>query len=250
MKNLSPPSDEELHAYVDGELSRDRQQQVEAFLESDPESYERVRQWRRAAQMLRMDLFHAVTENPDPLLDLTRVKTNVRERSRARILALAVLASVFVSATSGGWLLRGYQGAPVPMADAVEAYRVFASDANRPVELGAAESVKLQRWLSKRLGRSVTFPDLHEDGFDLLGGRLLSTPEGPAALVFYQDQEGERVSLYVRSSEHFPPGTKGTRQDGNLLARYWYENGYGFAVVSSANDARSAALQDVIQSRM
>ena len=42
-------TEEELHAYVDGELAADRQRTVEAWLASHPEDAARVAQWRAQA---------------------------------------------------------------------------------------------------------------------------------------------------------------------------------------------------------
>ncbi|HYY38717.1 MAG TPA: anti-sigma factor, partial [Xanthobacteraceae bacterium] len=46
-------TEEELHAYVDGELAADRQRTVEAWLASHPEDAARVAQWRAQAEAIR-----------------------------------------------------------------------------------------------------------------------------------------------------------------------------------------------------
>jgi anti-sigma factor RsiW len=244
MNNLPvPPTEDELHAYVDGALDASRRADIEAYLASNPEVAERVARWRHDVDFLRTELAGTMTRPPQPRLDPAAVRGRLRARSRVRTAAAATFFLAIGAGGLGGWQLRTMSLAPVPMADAVEAYRVFASDRNRPVEMGAENVDHLQKWLSNRLGTPVSLPDLRSEGFDLLGGRLLSTAEGPAALIFYQDHDGERVSLYIRPNTHFSEGTRGSRNDGGLLAKYWYKNGYGYAVVAKASDPRIAELQ-------
>ena len=84
-----------------------------------------------------------------------------------------------------------------------------------------------------------------KDGFTLLGGRMLATPDGAAAMLMYQDVEGRRISFYVRPSTRFADA-RGSRLNDGLALRYWYRNGYGFAVVGRADDPRTLAVQQAI----
>jgi len=53
-------------------------------------------------------------------------------------------------------------------------------------------------WLSKRVGTQLQAPDFSAQGFELLGGRLLTGETGPVAQFMYQDKIERRVTLYVR----------------------------------------------------
>src|SRR3546814_15092849 len=57
----------------------------------------------------------------------------------------------------GGWQAKSVRvtAAAQPMDDAVAAYRVFATDRTRPVEMDASQGPELQAWLSARLGRPM-----------------------------------------------------------------------------------------------
>ena len=48
-----PVSEDELHAYVDGELPADRQPAVEAWLAAHPDDMARVTAWRALADAIR-----------------------------------------------------------------------------------------------------------------------------------------------------------------------------------------------------
>ena len=61
----SPVTEDELHAYVDGELPADRQAAVEAWLASHPEDAARVAAWRAQAEAIRAR-YGAVANEPVP----------------------------------------------------------------------------------------------------------------------------------------------------------------------------------------
>jgi anti-sigma factor RsiW len=243
---ISVPSESELHAYVDGLLDSERRAVVEAFVASNPDVAEKVAAWKRDAQALR-SAFAGMAQWPiSPDLDPAAVRRRLKARRAQRFSLAASFVLMLSIGSAGGWYARGSLLAAMnpPMADAVAAYRVFATDRLRPVELDASAAQDLQSWLSVRLGRPIALPDLSSYGFRLLGGRLLSTGDGPAALILYEDNNEQRISFYLRPSSRFPAGTTGRRNDGGLLAKYWFRNGYGFAVVGRSNDPRTSEIQD------
>jgi anti-sigma factor RsiW len=62
---------------------------------------------------------------------------------------------------------------------------VFTHD---PADLG--------RILSVRTGRNVSVPDLSEAGYTLVEGHVCSVCGEPAIHIYYDDPEGERISLF------------------------------------------------------
>jgi anti-sigma factor RsiW len=242
-----PPGDAELHAHVDGQLDSTRVAAVEAFLESSPEAAARVNSWRRDKQELNTAFTSLARWPSNPALDPVVIRRNMRARTihKASLSALLLIALVLGGVT--GWSVRSMSlSARLPMQDAVHAYRVFATDRLHPVELEAHDAANLQSWLSARLGRAFALADLKPYGFHLLGGRLLSTDEGPAGMILYENNAGERISFYLRPSTHFASGLRGRRIEGGLLASYWFRDGYGFALVGRAEDPRTAEIEAAI----
>lgn len=244
------PTEDELHAFVDGVLDRDRALQIEAYLASRPEEAARVAAWRRGAEGLRAALAGVSRLPPNPALDPVAIRRALRLRSQRRLLLCASFLVVLGLGALGGWQAHSLSIAAThpPMDDAVEAYRIFATDRLRPVEMTAQDADGLQSWLSARLGRPMALPNLAPYGFDLLGGRLLSTPDGAAALLMYEDGNGQRISFYIRPSKRFPGGLSGLRHDGGLTTKYWFRTGYGFAVVGRADDPRTREVQEAAPS--
>lgn len=236
-------SEEDLHAYLDGELDAHRAAEVRMFLESSPQAAARVAAWRRDAEGLRAALAGIETWPPNPSLDPGVIRRQLRTRAWQRVARAVSLALGLALAGLLGWAARGAYVGPAtqPMEDALVAYRVFAEHADA-VEL-TAPGVSLASWLSARLGRNVMLPDLRSRGFKLMGVRLLATREGAAAMVLYEAATGQRIGYYLRPARRFISGTKGWRHADGLRARYWYRGGYGYAVVGRADDERTAAVE-------
>jgi len=221
-----------LHAYVDGELSAEQRAEVEALMARDPEAARKVADWKRQREFLKT-AFDGVLDEPVP----QQLAAALRERTaHPRIspwLAMAAAVLLLLFGGLGGWFLKG-ETAPVTVADlgqqALEAHSVYAVEVRHPVEVPGADKDHLQAWLSKRVGTAFKVPDLTEQGYTLLGGRLLSGDEGPAALLMYEDQKGQRVSVVLAS-----PGTDmdtalKLQESGKLIACAWQDGKLAVAV--------------------
>jgi anti-sigma factor RsiW len=240
------PTEDELHAYVDGQLDEGRRREVEAWLGSNPEWAETVAGWKRDAERLRAALANPHSLPPDPRLDPTAIRRSLRARTRQRVaLAATLLLTACVSAV-GGWQARSLTMAAAlpPMEDALQAYRLFAMDRSSALELDATQADTLKVWLARNLGPQASVPDLQPQGFTLLGAQLLSTDAGAAALLLYESRDGRRLGFYMRPGSRVPGRGKGLRQDGLLLTQYWFREGYGFAVVSLSDDPRASAVRE------
>ena len=245
--NDKMPDDDTLQAYVDGQLDEARRRDVEACLATQPALAARVAQWQRDAAGLRAALAGGLSLPPQARLDPVSIRRTRRTRARRRLALCASLVLALGLGGVGGWQAKSVRvaAAAPPMDDAVAAYRIFATDRMRPVEMDASHGPELQAWLSARLGRPMSLPDLQSYGFTLLGGRMLATPDGAAAMLMYQDDDGSRISFYVRPSTRFDDA-RGSRSDDGLALRYWYRNGYGFAVVGRAGDPRTLEVQQAL----
>jgi anti-sigma factor RsiW len=122
--------------------------------------------------------------------------------------------------------------APAPLsARAARAHLVYAAEVRHPVEVDAAQQDHLVAWLSKRLGTKLKVPVLADEGYDLLGGRLLPGPDGPVAQFMYQEATGRRLTLYV-SARSKSDGQTAFRfaQEGPVAVFYWIDGNWGYAL--------------------
>jgi anti-sigma factor RsiW len=89
----------------------------------------------------------------------------------------------------------------------------------------------LVKWLSKRLGTDLRVPKLVTLGYDLVGGRLLSGPQGPVAQFMYQDARGQRLTLYVSTQKGEGRDTAFRfSQEDRVSVFYWIDHNYGYAL--------------------
>nr|BFE89838.1 regulator [Pseudomonas brassicacearum subsp. brassicacearum] len=212
-----PPSDSDLHAYVDRQLSEADQRLVQAYLANQPEVAARVRAWQQDAQHLRTALSGALQQPPNPDLDPAMIRQHLKHRSRRHLASAAVLLLAVSVGGVSGWQARQMTllSAAAPMADALQAYRLIAQQGILPADYQTSDEQSMQGWLDRYFTQADRLPDLSGAGFKPISGRLLSTEQGAAAMVVYQDPSGQKISFYVR-----PPGPKKTSScPGAVAAR-------------------------------
>ena len=218
----------DLQAYVDGVAEEPRRAEVEAYLAERPEEAARIRAYRAQDAALRT-LFDPVLDEPVPAALVARPAPR-----RSRMVALA--ASVLFAGVATGWIARGTI-APLPQAgsslarSAAIAHVVYAPEVRHPVEVGADQEDHLVKWLSKRLGTELHSPRLSTLGYELVGGRLLSGPQGPVAHFMYQDAKGQRLTLYVSANKGEGHDTAFRfSQEDKVSVFYWIDRNYGYAL--------------------
>ncbi len=231
-----PVTEDELHAFVDGELPAERLADVEAWLSAHPDDAAKVVAWRAMTQSIRAR-FDAVSDEPlPPRLDVERLARRPR-----RWIAAAIAASLaaFVVGGGAGWIARGAVAASGAggslAADALDAHRLYAVEVRHPVEVPGSERAHLVQWLSKRCGFDVRAPELAGSGLKLVGGRLLPGSDGPAAFLMYEGPTGDRFTLYsARAKTDAVQMRYSTMNGSGALA--WAEGGVGYVVSGPASD--------------
>ncbi len=193
---------DDLLAYVDGALDVSKHAAVEAFLAQHPASDAEVKAWRRQNQSLHALYGHLAKEPVPAGLDVRRMARDHHAASRNWRRMAAVAALCLIIGGGGGLYaarfgLFAYTGSAALVAEAVAAHALYTREVVHPVEVRADESEHLKAWLSKRLDRGITLPDLRSEGLQLIGGRLLPAGKQPAAQLMYEDEAGRRVTLYI-----------------------------------------------------
>nr|WP_314873743.1 anti-sigma factor [uncultured Pseudomonas sp.] len=241
------PTEHELHAYIDERLDPVRRAEVHAWLAANPQEAARIEAWRNDARRLRAALAGFGELTPGPQLELGQLQQRLRQRRVRRLATAAALLLSLGVGGMGGWQARQMSMASteLPMADALQAHRLFVGSS--ALDIQASDPGRLRAWLGSHFNRVGQLPDLGGLGFQPVGARLLSNEQGPAALVVFEDKQGERVSLFMRlPGQHFAKMPTGQRIDGQLEARYWSHGAYNFALVSDADDQRSESLREVL----
>jgi anti-sigma factor RsiW len=226
---LQRPPEGDLHAYVDGHLEPARRAEVELWLTSNADDAERINAWRRHKEALHAAFDGALEDAvPERLLRAARPQKN-------RLWGIAATVSWLAIGGIIGFILRGAQPAPVLAPtlarSAAIAHVVYSPEVKHPVEVGADQEAHLVQWLSKRLGTPVKVPHFAAEGFDLVGGRLLPGDQGPVAQFMYQDTQGRRLTLYVRTdaSENRETAFR-FALEGKVSVFYWLDGRLGYAL--------------------
>lgn len=236
--------DDDLHAFVDGQLDPGRLDAVLAHLAGQPDDALRVAQWHGQRLWLRQR-HRALELAPAPPALAQSVLQAAQGPARRRAawhqaVAAGLVLCVGVGMGLGWGSLRGRAPAaagqatgvlaagkaPAFVRDAALAHAAFSPETRHPVEVAAADQAHLVQWLSRRLGQPLKAPVLLDKGYSLLGGRLLPGDPSPRAQFMYEDARGRRVTLYITV---FPPDKAPAEtafravREGNLESFYWVE---------------------------
>jgi anti-sigma factor RsiW len=237
--NHRPITEDDLHAYVDHALEPERRSEVATYLDDHPDIAKRVGAFVDQRKFLRAALAPIADEPLPPELNLSRI---IEQRTRRPSVVRWAMAAVVLLCIGGasGWVMRGaLQASPEGLAalaqEASASYSVYAPDHVRPVEVRASDGAQLVQWVSDRLHRPVKVPELSTSGYRLMGGRLVATQHGPAAMFMYDDDHGSRLVVLTRpmsSADQNAPMTP--RSQGDIGGFAWADDGMGYSLVGRA----------------
>jgi anti-sigma factor RsiW len=237
--NHRPITEDDLHAYVDQALEPERRREVAAYLDDHPDVARRITAFTGQRDLLRAALAPIAEEPLPAALNLARMIENRRRRPSRFGWAVAAMLLLGIGG-AGGWITRGaLQASPsglVALAqEAAASYAVYAPDHDRPVEMRASDMTQLVQWVSGRLHQPVKVPDLAPSGYRLMGGRLVATAHGPAAMFMYDDDHGSRIVLLTRPMNGTDENAPMTPQaKGDVASFSWADGGVGYSLVGQA----------------
>ncbi len=247
--------DDDLHAYADEQLPPARAEEIGAAIARDPTLALRVAEIRRQNALLR-DALDPWLAEPLPRKLLAAAAGRGRRVMPRWLPATVALAASLVLGVGIGWLGRGEMlqlaGTPTTFPrQAALTHALYAADANRPVEIWAAEEQRMVSWLSKRLGFQLHAPDLSSIGFSLVGGRLVAGNEKPGALFMYENADHQRISLLVRKDDS-PTGETAFRyafEDG-VGVFYWIDDACGYAISGRIDRGQLLSIARVVYGQL
>jgi len=234
--NQRPITEDDLHAYVDQALEPERRAEVASYLDDHPDVAARVAGFVAQREQLRGALASIADEPLPAELNLSRI---IESRKRRPLRTWGAIAAILLLGIGGlgGWTMRsvlqeGSNGLSALAQEAAYSYGVYAPDRVRPVEIRASESAELTRWVSSRLKQPVKVPDLSVSGYRLMGGRLVATSHGAAAMFMYDDDRGDRLVVLTRPMSNRNLDTPMMPQStGDVAGFVWADGGMGYTLV-------------------
>jgi anti-sigma factor RsiW len=233
-----PITEDDLHAYVDQLLEPERRLEVTAYLDTHPDVARRVNGFGDQRRLLRGALAPIADEPLPPALNLSRIIGSQRPRPSRIWWAIAAMLLISIGSL-GGWIARdamqvSSNGLSALAQEAADSFQVYAPDRVRPVEVRAADGAQLAQWLSNRLQKPIRAPDLSTSGYRLMGGRLIATPHGPAAMFMYDDDRGDRLVMLTRPMAVDQNGPMTPHSKGEVSGFVWADGGMGYSLVGQS----------------
>lgn len=238
--NERPITEDDLQAYVDKALDGQRESEVAAYLAEHPDIARRTEIYNAQRTDLRAALAPIAAEPLPPNLNLAHM---IAAQRRSRWPQWAAAAAILLMlGGSTGWSLRGLslppsEGVGTLTREAAMNFNVYASDHIRPVELRADDQAEFVQWASRQLDRPVNVPDLAASGYRFMGGRLVATAHGPAALFMYDNDHGTRLVVLSRRMAADRNMPMAEHHDGAVAGFAWSRDGIGYSLVGIASPA-------------
>ncbi|HMA57050.1 MAG TPA: anti-sigma factor [Pseudolabrys sp.] len=236
----SPVTEDELHAYIDGELPADRMQAVSAWLADHPDQAATVASWRAQAERIRARYGAVLEEAVPERLKLDQIIRSDRANGRSwKAFAAAAAVAAFLVGGASGWFAHGASvgtrtSSFAVASEALDAYKLYVVEVRHPVEVPGTERQHMTQWLSKRLGEDLRVPDLQSIGLKLVGGRLLPGPTGAAAFYMYEGASGERFTIYCAKASVPESALRYTSAE-RAAAFYWVDDKVAYVVSGPAD---------------
>jgi len=240
-KSLIEIQEDDLHAYVDNQLSEEKIQAVEELMRNDPNIAEQILQWQQQNNAITQYFDKENFDNIPEQLNIDKLKSKAKQnkiKSQGLHWYYSMAASLFLMIGSGltGWFAHGSlqatpQSAPIFADMAISAYEVFSVEVLHPVEVRADKKDHLVKWLSKRVNHPIQIPELENYGFKLLGGRLLSMQEGRAAAQFmFENKQGKRITWLVSKSPAYKDHAFFFKNEKSINSYYWMDSNVAYSV--------------------
>ncbi len=248
MSDKKSINDTELNSYLDQELTQPQAEDIRKKLLKDENAHSKLNDYSKINQTLHQ-LYDPVLDEKIPE-NLLMTATQKPEKTKLYLIAASVL--FFLTGSLFGWHIK----APLTNVEtahtemeihliqpAMFAHTIYTADKIHPVEVKAEQHEYLNQWLSKRLKTKLNAPDLSDSNYQLIGGRLLpSTQNRMAAQYMYENQHGNRITLYVRDGnwKSFQPINYQKKE--SYATFYWIDKNIGYALTGDLNTFSSQKI--------
>jgi len=237
--------DEELHAFIDGELDAARNAEVADAARDDAALMEQITAFRADKAMLS-DVYAPLIDQKLPAEWLKQIRGGDRRRRSNWWAPITAIAASIVLLIAG---LSTYRGLPANGEEAIVrealAARADMLESNQVVAVASpAETGNVDHILAAALKMHVKAPDLSRMGYKLETVRVYgNVPGGESVELRYRDARSRNFALYVR---HPSSGVRFDQyRSAGLRVCIWQDDVLGTVMtgpISAAEMQRLASL--------
>ncbi len=190
MTGFEPLAEEDIHAFIDGELDPARARAFADRIAADPALAEKVAAYR-ADKALIAAHYGPLIDRPVPLaMHRALVSVERKQPLRLNFARLAMAASVLIAVAAA----FGYR-VLLPGGDVIDT-AVAAHSGAVAGQAVAADAAKI----SETLGLTLKLPDLAKAGYTLADVSVVPGARGKAVKIAYRSVSGEPFTLYLENS--------------------------------------------------
>jgi len=198
MSFASRPTEEELHAYMDGELMEARRAAVAAYLRENPAEAVRLEAYRADGEAIAR-LFARVPQAP------TRRRAPSWSRGRETWIRVAATVLVMVVTFAAGltWYWRGHIDETVWArfgSEALAAHLALSTSDSLPRMNASLEDVAA--FFSAKVNTPIRLEDPANPEFTLVGSKFLVGGKGRVAQLAFHNRAGVLVTMYFEPWPH------------------------------------------------
>jgi anti-sigma factor RsiW len=240
-------SDEQLvHAYLDGELDIATTLMVKRKIDADPA----LQKLARETGLLKKTLAEAFPAEPFSPQLRRRIEQAIsarwyQQRPRWALLAASVLVAVALSGllTTTHWRDDGLKAGESELVDA----HLRALMATQPFDVASSDQHTVKPWFNGRITQAPRVVDLHDQGFDLVGGRIDVVNNIPLPTLVYRRRQ-HVISLTDTTASADPsPGHFASQARNGFNIIEWSDDGRSYTAVSDLNAAELASFAQLFR---
>jgi anti-sigma factor RsiW len=192
--------DEDLHAFIDGELDDLARSRIQSIIDADPVLRHQLSVYRADKERL-ISLYGGGLNEPLPREWIQKIEGARRRKNTRTSWTIAAMAATVVMVLAGSIAYRNF--APAMREDIVAdalAARTQSPPPDTVVPIRSARDAEAEAAVMTRtLATQVKAPDLTKLGFRLVGMDIYDTPARSFDLR-YRDGKGRIFTLYLRRS--------------------------------------------------
>lgn len=166
---------------------------------------------------------------------------------------VAASLATLVMGGFAGWVGRDYIDPPASSEDVIlssglDAYRLYAGDKEYPVEFGSDKIDAVTSWLDRTFKTPFKVPTLEDEGYKLVGGRVLPYSSGNYGFFLYENAKSERVAVICWPRGQSPQPVRRYNPGKDYTTRYWNKSKFGFAVYAQSANSEFETVADKVTS--